>query len=165
MVPRKVFVGYSSRARRRGPCLVRSQASRNGLVQGRVWHLLLRICRAYELVRGGRRPYYRALQVLVYCCRVYTVLVSIRRSGVGRSPDVFVLPLKGSRFCLLTSSDISVSALRARLMAHAVFAGTMVVVEGLVIPPPPSNRTSSTPAAAEEVRSWVWLRSNPYRSL
>ena len=47
--------------------------------------------------------------------------------------------------CGLTSSDVSVSTLRARLVADAI--GTMAVVEELAIPPP-TYQTSSISAAA-----------------
>ena len=70
--------------------------------------------------------------------------------GISRSPYMFVLsPLKYPvpQICWLASSDVPVSALRARLMADAV--GTVAVVEELAISPP-ANRTSPTSAAAGE---------------
>ena len=48
----------------------------------------------------------------------------------------------------MTSSDVSVSALRARSMADAVSAGILAAVEELVIPPL-ANWTLSTSAVAE----------------
>ena len=50
---------------------------------------------------------------------------------------------KGSVFCCLINSGISVSALKARSMADAVSPETVAVVDEVVIPPP-ANRTSST---------------------
>ena len=50
---------------------------------------------------------------------------------------------KGSMFCWLFSSDISVRGLKARSMAEAVSAETVAVVDEVVISPF-ANRTSST---------------------
>ena len=58
-------------------------------------------------------------------------------------------PPKLSLICCLTSIDVSVSALTARSMAEAVSAGTVAVVEELVICPP-ANRIPLTLATAEE---------------
>ena len=49
----------------------------------------------------------------------------------------------------MTSSDVSVGTLRARLMVDAIFLGTLAVVEDLVISPP-AKSTSPTSVAAEE---------------
>ena len=63
--------------------------------------------------------------------------------GVSAVPPTLFL------ICWLISSDVSVSALRAGLMADGVFAGTVVVVEKLVIFRP-ANSTLPTLAATEE---------------
>ena len=55
---------------------------------------------------------------------------------------------KGSVFCCLINSDISVSALKARSMADAVSPETVAVVDEVVISPP-ANRTSSTLGVVE----------------
>ena len=108
-----------------------------------MWRLLLRTHGAhgaYGLVRGVRGPYYRALQGLVYYCRVYTILAPSRQLGICR----FLLSCSW-----LPSSDGCVSSLRARSLAEAVSAGTVAIVEEPVISPP-ADSTLSTSAAAEE---------------
>ena len=67
-----------------------------------------------------------------------------------QSSSVRVCPLpKLSLICWLASSSVSFSALRARSMVDAVFAGTVVVVEELGIYPP-AKRTPPTSATAEK---------------
>ena len=58
-------------------------------------------------------------------------------------------PPKPFLICWLTSSDVSVSALRARWMADAVSSGTVAVVEELVTSTP-ANRASPTSATTKE---------------
>ena len=62
---------------------------------------------------------------------------------------VSVVPPKLFLISWLLSSDVSVSALWAGLMADGVFAGTVVVVENLVIFRP-ANSALPTLAATEE---------------
>ena len=80
----------------------------------------------------------------VFCrlqCRPVEKVVYER--GVSAVPPTLFL------ICWLISSDVSVSALRAGLMADGVFAGTVVVVENLFIFRP-ANSTLPTLAATEE---------------
>ena len=70
-------------------------------------------------------------------------------------------PPKQFLICWLTSSDVSVDALRARSMVAAVSAGTVAVVEELVIPPLLIGHRLFQPRL-RNVRTRVWLRSNPY---
>ena len=93
------------------------------------------------------RPFYRVLQGQVCCCRVYIVLTP---SIKYQSFSVRVCsPPTLSLICWLTSSDVSVGALRAPSMADTVSAGALTVVEELVIVPS-VNRTLPTSTAAEK---------------
>ena len=66
-----------------------------------------------------------------------------------QSFSVRVCSPKPFLMCWLTSSDVSVSVLRARWMADAVSSGTVAVVEELVTSTP-ANRASPTSATTKE---------------
>ena len=82
----------------------------------------------------------RCVSATRFCC--------VRGRGIVRSPHVCTPPTL-SLIGWLTSSDVSVSALRARLMADGVSADTVVVVEDLVISPPANSTLPSSTATGE----------------